>query len=111
MLVVVLAVFCGLHQYVAPFEVDREPMVFPPSMALPTTEFILLIQVVAFFRRSVEDRLPAFLPGAGAIYLTIVTDVMPGESAQRSHSAGSGDGLHRVGDPFPDLAIELGASR
>ncbi len=83
-LVVVIAVFCGLHQYVAPFEVDREPMVFPPSMALPTTEFILLIQVVAFFRRSVEDRLPAFLPGAGAIYLTIVTDVMPGESAQRT---------------------------
>ena len=84
-LVVVLAVFCGLHQYVAPFEVDREPMVFPPSMALPTTEFILLIQVVAFFRRSVEDRLPAFLPGAGAIYLTIVTDVMPGEFAQRTN--------------------------
>ncbi len=83
-LVVVIAVFCGLHQYVAPFEVDREPMVFPPSMALPTTEFLLLIQVVAFFRRSVEDRLPAFLPGAGAIYLTIVTDVMPGESAQRT---------------------------
>jgi protein-glutamine gamma-glutamyltransferase len=82
--VVVLAVFCGVHQYVAPFDVDREPMVFPPSMALPTTEFILLIQVVAFFRRSVEDRLPAFLPGAGAIYLTIVTDVMPGESAQRT---------------------------
>jgi protein-glutamine gamma-glutamyltransferase len=84
-LVVVLAVFCGLHQYVAPFEVEREPMVFPPSMALPATEFILLIQVVAFFRRSVEDRLPAFLPGAGAIYLTIVTDVMPGESARRAN--------------------------
>jgi hypothetical protein len=83
-LVVVLAVFCGVHQYVAPFDVDRLPMVFPPSMALPTTEFLLLIQVVSFFRRSVEDRLPAFLPGAGAIYLTIVTDVMPGESAQRN---------------------------
>jgi transglutaminase-like putative cysteine protease len=78
-------VFCGLHQYVAPLEVEREPMVFPPSMALPTTEFLLLIQVVAFFRRSVEDRLPAFLPGAGAIYLTIVTDVMPGESAPRTN--------------------------
>jgi len=83
-LAVVLAVFCGLHQYVAPFDVDREPMVFPPSMALPTTEFILLIQVVAFFRRSAEDRLPAFLPGAGAIYLIIVTDVMPREPAQRA---------------------------
>ena len=83
-LVVVLAVFCGVHQYVAPFEADREPMIFPPSMALPTTEFIVLIQVVAFFRRSVEDRLPAFLPGAGAIYLTIVTDVMPRESSQRA---------------------------
>jgi protein-glutamine gamma-glutamyltransferase len=83
-LIVFLAVFCGLHQYVAPIEVDRQPMVFPHSMALPTTEFILLIQVVAFFRQSVEDRLPAFVPGAGAIFLTIVTDVMPGESIQRT---------------------------
>lgn len=82
--VVVLAVFCGVHQYVAPFDVDREPMIFPSSMALPTTEFILLIQVLAFFRRSVEDRLPAFLPGAGAIYLTIVADVMPREASQRT---------------------------
>jgi hypothetical protein len=83
-LVVVLAMFCGLHQYVAPFDVDREPMIFPGSMALPVTEFIILIQVLAFFRRSTEDRLPAFLPGAGAIYLIIVTDVMPREPAQRA---------------------------
>jgi protein-glutamine gamma-glutamyltransferase len=83
-LVVVLAVFCGVHQYVAPFDVEREPMIFPSSMALPTTEFILLIQVLAFFRRSAEDRLPPYLPGAGAILLTIVTDVMPREASQRA---------------------------
>ena len=62
-LAVVLAVFCGVHQYVAPFDVDREPMVFPASMALPTTEFILLIQVVAFFGARLRTACRPFFPG------------------------------------------------
>lgn len=74
---ITLAVLCGLQQLVAPFDVDRESLVFRASVAFPSTEFLLLVQALAFFRRDPQDRLPVWLPGAGAVFLTIVTDVMP----------------------------------